>query len=112
MANTKVSLADIGEILSQKGSEFTFQDPARVDVPNTELTDLSGNARQIPDPTNTLKPALGIERIRTNSLSQKNNEKGPNGELVYELSNRDSRFRFVGRWAGYAAVSAGPGNGG
>lgn len=46
----------------------------------------------------SLKTVFGNERIHVNSLNKLNNEFGPNGEVVYEPDNGDSRIRFVGNW--------------
>jgi len=95
MANqTKTKIADIGEILGKKGQEFTFIDPPLIDAPNTEVTK-NDSPRQLPDPALSLKPLLGIERIRFNSATPVTDERGPNGEQVYEGDNKDARVRFV-----------------
>lgn len=98
MLNSKSNVRNIGDILGKIPSSFTFQDPPLIDAPYTTITDLSGNPRKIPDPSKTLRPAMGPERILIKSLSLKKDEKGPNGELVWEPQNKDSRVRFVGTW--------------
>lgn len=46
--------------------------------------------------SNSLKPIMGNERIRVNSLRLVSDEFGPNGEPVYTSDKEDSRIRFVG----------------
>lgn len=46
----------------------------------------------------SLKAIAGVERVMCRSLSLIRDEFGVNGEPVYELDNKDSRFRFVGEW--------------
>ncbi len=49
-----------------------------------------------------LKPLLGIERVRSTSLSLLPNEFGPNGEQVFSNDDRDSRIRYIGNaWYNY-----------
>ncbi len=91
---TKTKIADLGEILGKKGQEFTFIDPPLIDAPNTEVTK-NDSPRQLPDPALLLKPLLGIERIRFNSVTPVIDEVGPGGRTVYEGDNKDPRVRFV-----------------
>jgi hypothetical protein len=95
---TKSSIADIGEILSKKGSEFTFQDPPKIAAPFTEIKKLDGSDRTLPDPAQTLKPALGIERVMVKSLFEIKDETDSAGQRIYEAQNKDARFRAVGDW--------------
>lgn len=46
----------------------------------------------------SLKPIAGNERIQFKGLSLLNSEFGSAGEPIYELSSKDSRIRFAGRW--------------
>jgi len=104
MANTKSSIANIGEILGTLPAKFTFQNPPLIAAPNTAITDLSGNARQLPDPAQALRPSGGIERVLTKQLRLIVNEKGPNGEAVWGI-NGDDRIRFVGNWSVTSSTS-------
>lgn len=93
---TKAKISDLGEILSKKGKEFTFQDPPLIDAPNSQISKLDGSARQIPDPTQSLSSVMGIERIPTLRTSLVPDEKGPNGEEVYETQDKDPRIKLYG----------------
>lgn len=95
---SRASIIDIGGTLSRKGSEFVFQDPPLIDVPHTQVVTLDGAVRKLPDPSKTLKPALGVERVLYKSARRLDNEKGPSGQFVAEMENGDPRVRFVGQW--------------
>jgi hypothetical protein len=53
-----------------------------------------------PKVSNSLKAIAGIERVMVKAIEVSPSEFGPNGEVVYKLSNGDSRIRFVGTWRG------------
>ena len=94
---TKAKIASIGEALGKKSVEFTFQDPALIDAPNSAIVKLDGSARQLPDPEKWLKPSIGVERIVFQGIRQVVGEKvSSTGEAVYELANKDPRVRFGG----------------
>ena len=57
--------------------------------------------------SNSLKSAMGIERVSITGINLLPKEFGPNGEPVYEASNKDPRFRFVGTWVANFNNSAG-----
>jgi hypothetical protein len=101
MAKTKVQLQDVSDMLSNLSEPF--QAPALIAAPNTTITDLSGNARKLADPSKTIRPAMGIERIHTKSIKLVPNEKGPAGQQVWQLDNGDDRIRFVGDWSSIAS---------
>jgi len=98
MAKTQFQLRDIGKILEK--SSDSFQDPPLISAPFTTITDLSGNTRKLADPSKTLRPAMGIERIHTKAKVLVANEKGANGEQVWKIQDGDDRVRFVGEWGG------------
>lgn len=94
----RANLTSIGQTLADMESAYISAQMAA--APNATVLMLSGNStRQISDQSQTLRPALGIERIRTKSLILKPEEKGPNGEQVYETDAEDERIRYVGAWA-------------
>lgn len=95
---TRASIKDIGEILSRKASEFTFQDPPLIDVPNTEILNFDSTSRQVRDPSKRLRPAMGLERVITNRTKLALTKRGPDDRLVYELTSGDDRINFVGNW--------------
>lgn len=95
---TRASIIDMGEILKRKASEFTFQDPPLIDAPHTQITNLDGSARQLPDPSKTLKPVFGNERVHNIAPVLVEGEKGPNGEKVFSNQDGDPRIRFIGDW--------------
>jgi hypothetical protein len=98
MANqTKQNLTTLGQI--QSDTQSAYLSAPMIAAPSTQITDLSGNARQLRDPSKTLRPAMGIERVHTKSIKLAEGEKGPNGEQVFKLANGDDRVRFVGSWA-------------
>ncbi len=106
MAKQRSNLTSVGEILNLKNQGFSFQNPILVDCPSTTITDLSGNPRKISDPSKTLKPAIGVERIHTRSIEQVRDEKGSNSAAVWRLSNGDDRIRFVGpNWTNNATIN-------
>lgn len=98
MGSTKSVLANIGEALGKMPSSFTFQDPPLIAVPYSTITQLNGSTRQMPDPSKTIRPALGRERITVKSISLVEDEKGPNGELIWEPASKDARVRYCGAW--------------
>lgn len=75
-----------------------------VTVPFTSIRNEHGQNRKIADLENNLKASFGVERVHTNSIIKKDKETGPNGEVVWELSNKDSRVRFVGDWSSASAT--------
>lgn len=99
MARSKIQNATLRETLGLKAKEFTFQNPPLIDAPHTQITKLNGSPRQLPDPSKTLKPAMGVERIMFNSLELLDNEKGSKGERVYGVNQGETRVRFVGQWS-------------
>lgn len=95
MGSTKSVLSNIGEALGSKAAEFTFLNPPLIEAPFTTITDLSGNPRKLPDPSRTLKPVMGIERIQVRHAIVSTKEKGPNGEtdklwLIASKKNEDT----------------------
>ena len=53
----------------------------------------------MPDLSQNLKPAMGIERIMTQQIYQLQNEFGPNGEPVWATPNDQfGQIRCVGSW--------------
>lgn len=105
---TKAKAAKIGETLGKKPKEFTFIDPPMIDAPNTQILNLDGSPRQLPDPSKTLKPAMGIERVSFRNIN-KVDETDSNGEQVFKVDDND-RVRLVGSgWAlDYGASQPGP----
>lgn len=93
--NTKSSLANIGETLGLQPSQFTFLNPPKIDAPSTTILNLDGSARQINDPSKTLRLAIGPERIDTKTLKTVSDERGSSGEPVWRIGD-DDRIRFVG----------------
>lgn len=65
-------------------------------VPFTQIKNESGEFRKIADLTQNMKASLGVETVKFTSLSKVSKEFGPNGEIIWQLSNRDPRFRFWG----------------
>ncbi len=94
MAKQRASLTALGQI--QADTQSAYLSAPMIAVPNTQITDLYGNARQIRDPSKTLRPAIGIERFHTKAIILAQDEKGSNGEQVWKLSNGEDRVRFVG----------------
>lgn len=86
-------MQDISDVLA--AAIEPFQAPPLVAAPFTTITDLSGNARKLPDPSKTIRPLMGIERIQIGSLDLSANEDGPLGELVYTVA-RDQRIKCYG----------------
>src|SRR6185369_14053107 len=75
-------------------------------APNTLITNLMGSARQIRDPSQTLKPTMGIERINARAIELVADEKGPAGEPVWRLTTADERIRFIGyTWANSSSTN-------
>jgi hypothetical protein len=103
MAKTNTQLRDISKILEK--SSDSFQDPPLISAPNTQILGLDGQPRKLPDPSKTLKPTFGIERIAFNSIVQVDDEKDTNGKRVYKLGSRDPRIRFVGDWESRSLTS-------
>lgn len=97
MLNSKSNVRNIGDILDLR-SDFTFLNPPLISAPHTDITDLLGSTRQVPDYANMLRPVLGLERIEAFSPVALRNEKGPNGKAVYAQQDLDPRIRFVGIW--------------
>ena len=98
MAKQKANLTTVGQI--QSDLQDAYLSAPMIAAPNTLITDMSGSARQIRDPSQTLKPTMGIERINARAIELVVDEKGPNGEPVWRLSTGDERIRFIGyTWA-------------
>jgi len=98
MANsTKQNLTTLGQI--QSDTQSAYLSAPMIAAPFTSITDLSGNTRQMRDPSKTLRPAMGIERIHTKTIKLISDEKGTNGEQVWGLSKSDDRIRLVGNWS-------------
>ena len=96
MANsTKQNLTTLGQI--QSDTQDAYLSAPMIAAPSTTITDLSGNARQMKDPSKTLRPAMGIERLHTKSIKLAVDEKGSAGEQVWKLDSGDNRIRFVGK---------------
>lgn len=95
-------MQDISDVLA--AAIEPFQAPPLVAAPYTTITDLSGNARKLPDPSKTIRPLFGNERVHTKSIKLVANEKGPNGEPVYKIDG-DERVRFVGDYAVTSGVA-------
>lgn len=94
----RANLSAIGQQLGETTQSYIVA--PLISAPNSNIRTLSGATRQIPDPSKTLKPAMGIERVTINTIIQKQDEVGSNGERVYEIESKDSRIRLVGlRWA-------------
>lgn len=85
---------DIDEALVKKPNEFTFIDPPLIDAPFTQITKLDGSPRQLPDPSLTLKPVIGVERVVFKEVSRVDDEKGSEGQNIYGIQN-DPRVRFI-----------------
>jgi hypothetical protein len=97
MAKQKLQMQDVADILAN--TTESFQSPALITAPYSAITDMSGAVRKLPDPSKTIRPSMGIERIAVQSVMQLQDEKGPNGESVFAALNDDSqRIRFVGNW--------------
>jgi len=93
---TKAKIANIGEALGKKAKEFTFIDPPMVDAPFTQIRNLDDSNRQLPDPSKTLKPAMGVERIEFSAIELSTKEKFNDGTSVYKMIKDDPRVRFFG----------------
>lgn len=106
MGSTKSVLANIGEALTLKSSEFAFLNPPLISASNSNIVDLAGNARKLRDPSKTIRPAMGVERVMLNEFTLSNFEKGSNGEPVYNINN-DDRIKAVGGWTQYTASGYG-----
>lgn len=92
-------ISDISKLLN--GFTQSFQAPTLVAAPYTTITDLSGNARTLPDPANTLRSYFGTERIIARTLELVINEKGSAGEPVWKIPGEE-RVRFIGpNWRAY-----------
>lgn len=89
------TLTAIGELLSL-GNDSVFLSPPTISAPNSQITDLSGATRKIADPSKTLRPALGLERVMIDEVRRLDNEKGPNGDIVFSIVKGDDRFRCFG----------------
>lgn len=99
MGSTKSVLANIGSMLGKIPNSFTFQDPALINAPNTTILQINGSPRQLRDPSKTLNPILGTERIKVGFPILSTKEVGPNGEPVWRTSEDDDRVRLVGNWS-------------
>lgn len=53
--------------------------------------------------TRSLKAIAGVERVHVKGLNLLQNEFGPNGEQVWEASNKDARLRMVG--SGWTSIA-------
>lgn len=94
----RANLLNVAETLDSR--DFSFINPPLVAAPSTTITDLSGDARKLPDPSKTARPNMGIERIQTHQVFKVQKEKGLGGKPVFAPANDDSnRIRFVGNWA-------------
>jgi len=62
---------------------------------NAVFTQILNRAKVLDDTTN-LKSLSGVETIKVRSLNRLTKEVGPIGEIVYDISNKDSRVRLVG----------------
>lgn len=63
------------------------------------------NRAAITDPSQDLRPRMGIDRLPVQSLALLQNEFGPNGEQVFASGNDSSGIlRFVGNWSVTANV--------
>lgn len=94
MAKQNANLTTLGQIQS---SLDAYLSAVMISAPNTIVTDLAGVARQIKDPSKTLRLSFGTERITPKNIEPKVMEKGPAGEQVWGLIN-DDRIRLVGTW--------------
>lgn len=94
----RANLSAIGQQLGETTQSYIVA--PLISAPNSNIRTLSGATRQIPDPSKTLKPAMGIERVMIKTITQKQDEVGSNGESVFEIDSKDSRIRLVGnRWS-------------
>lgn len=93
---TKAKIASIGEALGKKSSEFTFIDPPLIEAPFSEIDDLNGSTRKLPDPSKYFRAVMGTERILLKDINRVFEEKGPNGEIVYTNQDQDPRVRAYG----------------
>jgi hypothetical protein len=84
------------EIFKQGMEDFVI--PTSVVAPFTTIQ----NRAQV---SNSLKAIAGVERIMLKSITQLQNEFGPNGERVYESAEKDPRVRFVGNQVNYSNVN-------
>lgn len=105
MAKQRANLTTIGQFLGD--TQQPYLTAPLIAAPFTTITDMSGNARKIPDPSQTLKPVLGIERVMFRSLVLKQDETTSTGQQVWEADSKDARVRFVGNWNS-ASGSSGP----
>lgn len=55
--------------------------------------------------TRSLKAIAGVERVMCKGINLLQNEFGPNGEQVFESSDKDSRVRFVGDWRNFSDLN-------
>ena len=76
MAKQIANLTTLGQLQSAKGA---FLSSPIISAPNTIITDLAGNPRTLRDPSKTIRPMFGTERILIKGFSQFMDEKGPNG---------------------------------
>jgi hypothetical protein len=103
MAKQRANLTSVGQFLGD--TQQAYIKAPLVAAPFTSITDLSGVARKLPDPSQTLKPALGIERVMFRSVVLKQDETTALGQPVFEADSKDSRVRFVGNFVNVGAAS-------
>lgn len=97
MSKQNATLTALGQI--QADTQDAYLSAPMIAAPNTQITDLSGNARTIHDPSKTLRPLIGFERVLTQSIQLSPMERVSTGDPVWRLDNGDERFRFVGNWS-------------
>jgi hypothetical protein len=103
MAKQRANLTSVGQFLGD--TQQAYIKAPLVAAPFTSITDMSGAARRLPDPSQTLKPALGIERVMFRSVVLKQDETTALGQPVFEADSKDSRVRFVGNFVNVGAAS-------
>lgn len=96
MSKQNANLTALGQI--QADTEAAYLSAPKLAAPNTQITTLDGAARQLRDPSQTLRPNMGSERIHPRAIQWATGEKGPNGEAVWRMVNGEDRIRFVGNW--------------
>ena len=85
--------ATINSTFPSEGFRSYVSEANKITPANTEIE----GRKQILDDSNSLKLAMGTERVVIDSVKLIEDEFGPNGEPVYEPNNRDERIRFVGK---------------
>lgn len=104
MAKQRANLTTIGQFLCDTQQPYIAA--PLIAAPFSSITDLSGAVRRIPDPSQSLRPALGIERVMCRALLLKQDETTSSGQQVWELESKDSRVRFVGSgWTNTANIN-------